>query len=73
MPTNPEQMVVSGPIDQVRALSGFYGVEVADWVDVVVGGGGMTGRPSGTVTFLFTDIEGSTRRWEADPDRMRGR
>ena len=27
--------------------------------------------PSGTVTFLFTDIEGSTRRWEADPDVMR--
>ena len=28
-------------------------------------------RPSGTVTFLFTDIEGSTKRWEADPDAMR--
>ncbi|MCU1386606.1 MAG: cyclase, partial [Acidobacteria bacterium] len=28
-------------------------------------------RPSGLVTFLFTDIEGSTRRWEADPDAMR--
>ena len=27
--------------------------------------------PSGVVTFLFTDIEGSTRRWEADADRMR--
>jgi len=26
--------------------------------------------PSGTVTFLFTDIEGSTRRWEADPEAM---
>ena len=26
---------------------------------------------SGTVTFLFTDIEGSTRRWEADADAMR--
>jgi predicted ATPase len=24
------------------------------------------------VTFLFTDIEGSTRRWEADADGMRG-
>ena len=28
-------------------------------------------RPLGTVTFLFTDIEGSTRRWEADSDAMR--
>jgi predicted ATPase len=27
--------------------------------------------PSGVVTFLFTDIEGSTLRWEADPDAMR--
>lgn len=25
---------------------------------------------SGVVTFLFTDIEGSTRRWEADADAM---
>lgn len=31
----------------------------------------MTDRPSGTVTFLFTDIEGSTRQWESDPDAMR--
>ena len=29
------------------------------------------GPPSGVVTFLFTDIEGSTRRWEADGDAMR--
>jgi predicted ATPase/class 3 adenylate cyclase len=27
--------------------------------------------PSGVVTFLFTDVEGSTRRWEADPHGMR--
>ncbi len=27
--------------------------------------------PSGEVTFLFTDVEGSTRRWEADVDAMR--
>ena len=31
----------------------------------------MGDRPSGTVTFLITDIEGSTRRWEAAPDLMR--
>ncbi len=29
------------------------------------------GAPSGVVTFLFTDVEGSTRRWEADADGMR--
>ena len=29
--------------------------------------------PSGIVTFLFTDIEGSTRRWETDADAMRTR
>ena len=27
--------------------------------------------PSGTVTFLFTDVEGSTRLWEAAPESMR--
>src|SRR3954453_4820016 len=31
----------------------------------------MAELPSGTVTFLFTDIEGSTRLWEAHPDAMR--
>jgi predicted ATPase/class 3 adenylate cyclase len=28
--------------------------------------------PTGTVTFLFTDIEGSTQRWEASRDAMAG-
>jgi class 3 adenylate cyclase len=33
----------------------------------------MTGAaPSGVVTFLFTDVEGSTRRWEAEAEAMRG-
>jgi class 3 adenylate cyclase len=27
--------------------------------------------PSGVVTFQFTDVEGSTRRWEADAEAMR--
>src|SRR3954469_16559788 len=32
---------------------------------------GPVGLPSGTVTFLFTDIEGSTPRWERQPEGMR--
>src|SRR5712692_9391009 len=34
-------------------------------------GGGVPELPTGTVTFLFTDIEGSTRLWEQHPDAMR--
>ena len=30
----------------------------------------MGGQPSGTVTFLFTDIEGSTAQWERDRESM---
>ena len=28
--------------------------------------------PTGTVTFLFTDIEGSTQLWEKYPEGMKG-
>jgi hypothetical protein len=31
----------------------------------------MATLPSGTVTFLFTDIEGSTCRWDEQPDAMK--
>jgi len=31
----------------------------------------MNGPPTGTVTFLFTDIEGSTKLWEDDAPAMR--
>jgi len=30
----------------------------------------MTVLPSGVVTFLLTDIEGSSRRWESDQAEM---
>lgn len=30
----------------------------------------MAEPPSGTVTFLFTDIEGSTRMWEHNAETM---
>jgi len=35
----------------------------------VLGAGGFA-LPAGTVTFLLTDIEGSTRLWELDPESM---
>src|ERR687894_2055688 len=31
----------------------------------------MAELPTGTVTFLFTDVEGSTRMWERDAEAMR--
>ena len=32
----------------------------------------MVALPSGAVTFLFTDIEGSSRMWERKPQAMAG-
>ena len=32
----------------------------------------MVAPPSGMVTFLFTDIEGSSRMWERKPQAMAG-
>jgi len=40
-------------------------------VPAAAGGAAAMGLPQGTVTFLFTDLEGSTRRWEAHPQEMR--
>ena len=31
----------------------------------------MVAPPTGTVTFLFTDIQGSSRMWEKSPQTMR--
>jgi predicted ATPase/class 3 adenylate cyclase len=31
----------------------------------------MGAPPSGTITFLFTDIEGSTRLWDKQPEKMK--
>src|SRR3954454_15014562 len=39
------------------------GVDSSEWR-------AMAELPSGTVTFLFTDIEGSTARWERDRAAM---
>jgi len=40
---------------------------LAPWEALAVG----AGAPAGTVTFLFTDIEGSTRLWQTAPAAMR--
>ena len=32
----------------------------------------MNARPTGTVTFLFTDLEGSTQLWENHAEWMAG-
>jgi predicted ATPase/class 3 adenylate cyclase len=41
------------------------------WHSAGVSADPAAAAPSGVVTFLFTDVEGSTRRWEADADGMR--
>jgi class 3 adenylate cyclase len=39
---------------------------LVDWSDLAVSGL----LPTGTVTLLLADVEGSTRLWEAQPDEM---
>lgn len=41
--------------------------ETLNWSDL-----GVSELPTGTVTLLLADIEGSTRLWESDPDAMTG-
>ena len=50
-----------------RECRGFVAADLPEWdTDPVVE------LPSGTVTFLFTDVEGSTRLWEEHPVAMQG-
>ena len=39
--------------------------ETLNWSDL-----GVSELPTGTVTLLLADVEGSTRLWEAEPDGM---
>jgi predicted ATPase/class 3 adenylate cyclase len=45
--------------------------ERADRAKPTAGAGAGASLPEGTLTFLLTDIEGSTRLWESRPDGMR--
>jgi class 3 adenylate cyclase len=38
-----------------------------DWSEL-----GVSELPTGTVTLLLADVEGSTRLWETQPDEMPG-
>lgn len=40
-------------------------MSTTEWSEI-----GVTGLPTGTVTLLLADVEGSTRLWEAQPDDM---
>jgi class 3 adenylate cyclase len=40
-------------------------MSTTEWSDI-----GVTGLPTGTVTLLLADVEGSTRLWETQPDEM---
>lgn len=40
-------------------------MSTTEWSDI-----GVTGLPTGTVTLLLADVEGSTRLWEAQPEEM---
>jgi class 3 adenylate cyclase len=38
---------------------------LVDWSEL-----GVSDLPTGTVTLLLADVEGSTRLWESQPDEM---
>jgi predicted ATPase/class 3 adenylate cyclase len=58
--------MTAGPPYQSEALTWECGVG-----SLLLGSESMSGISNGTYTFLFTDIEGSTRLWETYPEAMR--
>jgi predicted ATPase/class 3 adenylate cyclase/DNA-binding CsgD family transcriptional regulator len=52
-------------------LREFPTVDDSDAVLVTPAGGRAASLPSGVVTFLLSDVEGSTRLWEGDEELMR--
>jgi predicted ATPase/class 3 adenylate cyclase/DNA-binding SARP family transcriptional activator len=57
----------SPKLDQSPGLEGLLGAATA-WASARR----SAPLPSGTVTLLFSDVEGSTRLWENHPDEMQG-
>ena len=49
-----------------RMLASMSGTE---WTDLVIGEV-MSELPTGTVTLLLADVEGSTRLWQTQPEEM---
>jgi class 3 adenylate cyclase len=41
------------------------GMSATDWSEL-----GMSELPTGTVTLLLADVEGSTRLWQTEPNEM---
>jgi class 3 adenylate cyclase len=58
----------SDVMSETRALP--VPVRPLQWGDPAVSEGNFV-LPTGTVTLLLGDVEGSTRAWEADPENMR--
>jgi predicted ATPase/class 3 adenylate cyclase len=59
------------PRELERLLADDLAVLLSEsFAGAAAGAGGDADVPAGTVTFLLTDIEGSTRLWEAVPEAM---
>ncbi len=59
-------MVVAHPGGTLISMSELRaGTPLVDWSDV-----GVSELPTGTVTLLLADVEGSTGLWETQPDQM---
>jgi class 3 adenylate cyclase len=64
-------MAVLGPGEELPANDGQLLRDLASRAATTINGVlEATPLPDGIVTFLMTDIEGSTRLWEDDPERM---
>src|SRR5258708_18141918 len=64
------EAATSGPEPDRRPTIIGRGGQVFSDERLVAGAGPSVGLPSGSVTFLLTDVVGSTRIWENAPDVM---